>query len=176
MRQIRLALTASVVAASLAAGGGVAEARAPEIVPSAIVINKSIGGAKLGMKRTPAIKAWEFEGSNCEPGDGDDFCFWDDKQSLSSLRFTNNRLRSITIGADKGKKGGFVREFKLDAGVGIGSTRSQVRAYFKQFKPKGKILKGKRSDGVVSPNGSTSTSFIYTGNRLTTIQISRVSK
>ena len=157
-----LTIATTLVAAGIAAAG----AFAPKTVPSGIIFNRQIGGAKLGMTYRQAIKAWGEQG-DCKLDDRQDFCFYDDEESLSSLRFKKGVLWSIGIGADAGKKGGAVKSFKFEPEVGIGSTRAQVRNSFRQFPPKGKVETSKKVDRVTE--GKRLTAFIYTGDRLTTI-------
>ncbi|MEJ7894569.1 MAG: hypothetical protein WKF94_18205 [Solirubrobacteraceae bacterium] len=166
MRSVRVIVVLVIATLSLAVGVARAGDFPPKTVPSGIIFNKQIGGAKLGMTYRQAIKAWGEQG-DCKLNDRDDFCFYNDDESSSGLRFKKGVLWSIDIGADAGKKGGFVREFKFEPNIGIGATRAQVRASFKQFPPKGKVALDKKVDTVTE--GKRSTALIYTGDRLTTI-------
>lgn len=165
------------------------DGRGPKTVPSGIKINKSIGAMRFSMSFSQMLKAWGAAGSDCDSGDKapDAQCFWTSRSGSTSLgfgsvRFRNGKIDSISIIATKGreKKAGAIREFTLNPGLKIGSTRTQVRKGFKQFPPSGKLLIGKKAnrdgtftDSVVSKDKKFSTSFIYSKGLLQAVAMYR---
>lgn len=165
------------------------DGRGPKTVPSGIVINKGIGAMRFSMTFSQMLKAWGAAGSDCDSGDmaPDAQCFWQSrngnaKLGFGSVRFKHGKIDSIGIVAPKGreKTAGAIREFTLNPGLKIGSTRTQVRAGFKQSSPSGKLFIGKKanpdgtfSDGVLSKDQKFSTTFVYNKGVLQSITMYR---
>ncbi len=190
MRRLGLPLVLTILVA-FPAGASAAfdDGRGPRTVPSGIVVNKQIGAMRFSMTFSQMLKAWGVEGSDCDIGDKapDAQCFWGSRNGTTmlgfgSVRFRNGKIDSIAIIAPKGreKKAGAIREFTLNPGLRIGSTRTQVRNGFRQFPPSGKLTIGKKpnrdgsfTDSVLSKDKKFSTSFIYNKGLLQAISMYR---
>lgn len=178
MRRLPLLLVLSVAWTLVPTSAG---AMAPKTVPSAIVINKQIGGMRLGMTRTQALRAWGEQG-DCQAFEPfDRFCFWSDPDGQASIRFDARTVGSIQLLVKAPSRGGFLREFKLGGGVGLGSTRAQVKQLLKLDPPDGKISVGtsgpsKGTITVTNPGATRSTSFLFTKERLTGIVMQRIAR
>lgn len=168
MRSARVVAALSIAMTVVAAGVASAGDFPPKVGVTKIVINQQIGAVKLGMSYKQAIKGWGEQGT-CKLGEPDTDCFWDDDHSFSSLRFKGGKVETIIIQADKGDNGAFVREFRTDQGIRIGSLHRAVHAAFRQSPPDGKVKLTKPADSVTKAGRSTN--FIYTGERLTTISM-----
>jgi hypothetical protein len=146
-----------------------ADAKLPAKGGKSIVPGKSIGGVKLGMAATAAVKKWG-KGGTCDEVVGTS-CRYDGSMKQGTMRFdvTNGKVSTIVINAGQDPKTfepvykGPITKWKTSKKVGIGTAMRKVAKKY----PKGFADGG----GWQLRTGKISTYFSSSLGRAATITI-----
>jgi hypothetical protein len=139
----RYSLPVGVATAGLLALAPAAEAAMPKFSSKTIVVNKSIGGVKLGAKSAAGKKAWGA-GSVCDLSN----CFWrvrPQDTSKGDARFVfgeDGKIRTIQIDVIRNAKGKFsfkspLTAVKTSKNIGIGSKVAALKKAYPKAKDEG---------------------------------------
>jgi hypothetical protein len=146
-----------------------AEAKLPAKGGKSIVPGRSIGGVKLGMDATAAVKKWG-KGGSCDVA-VDTSCRWDGTMRQGRMRFevTNGKVSTIVIEAGQQPStfepvySGPITKWKTKKGVRLGTTLFKVAKKYPRASPDG--------GGLVLASGTRRTYFASSGGRTASITI-----
>lgn len=174
----RRAVPALLAAAVAAAVPVAAHAGAPHATTDLIIPNVSLAGVKLGSTYAVAHRAWGTGGS-CSANASCNYAVTKSLPSrgtasflagLTTAKAKHATVIEITIQTGSTKTGtptftGPLTRYRTAKGIGLGSTRAQLKAAYKGLKASGRTIY------VLKGTGAHQTVFSLAGGRVSTISM-----
>jgi hypothetical protein len=169
MRLPTAAAAAAAATLALAAAPPAAQAKLPSPATMRIVPGSSIGGVKLGMRASTAVKTWGRGGTCAKRIDA--VCTWQGTPRQGTALFTVDHHRVTSIRIEVGQRpddhpaySGPITKWKTAKGIGIASRLSAVKKAYPRVEPDGSGL-------TLSSSGRRRTLFESSLHRVASITI-----